>query len=356
MGRPLDVVKRRWPTFSVAANIFRRMGDDDHGHIIEPRKPLESPDAATDVIRHQFIAPTRVLNFVPRIDHEHANAIPKHRIDCLLVDAGLRDGLYRHPLVEAIRLAAHNVDRIDIAVCTHQDADHARGFVTFPEAWYAAGGSIGEFWLPGRWAAALPAALTNPRELIRQLVQGASEAQRHIRENSERDGAQIPLTREFAARPSYILRDLADAYQSAAIEAQDQPSEQANRENVFERTAVSLGINLEVADLVLRVIEEADLTVATLFDQARSHLRRPPLFQTSLTAIATRTQFLVALDVPSVIVAIAQTALRRKIPIRWFDFGLFEAGRKPHGGRKSLLDPHSPDDALNFDAACAIQI
>jgi hypothetical protein len=34
MGRPLDVVERRWPGFPIAANIFRRMGDNDHGHIV----------------------------------------------------------------------------------------------------------------------------------------------------------------------------------------------------------------------------------------------------------------------------------------------------------------------------------
>jgi metallo-beta-lactamase superfamily protein len=253
----------------------------------------------------------------------------------ILVDAGLHSRLPRHPLVALIRSAAQQVNRIDIAVCTHQDADHAKGFVTFPEAWYASGGSIGEFWLPGRWAAALPAALVNPQRLVSQLVQGALEAER-IHENLNRtygeELVQIPLILELAARPPNILRDLADAYRSAAIETEERPNEQVD--DVDERTARSLGIDVELAEFVRHAFKASDLTAAKVFDELISHLRRLPL-----EAVAVRTQLSIALDVAKLIVSIAQAALRFKIPIRWFDFGLYEGGRKPAGGRRSLLVP-----------------
>lgn len=160
-------------------------------------------------------------------------------------------------------------------------------------------------------------------------MKGALEAER-LRTDAE----ELSLMSELAARPPDILRDLADAYQSAAIEIEERPNEQAHQQDADQQTAQSLGINIERAGFVRHVLEETDLTAAKIFDEPISHLRRLPL-----EAVAVRTQLSIALDVAKLIVSIAQAPLLFKIPIRWFDFGLFENGRKPAGGRRSLLVP-----------------
>src|SRR5436309_3158429 len=82
-----------------------------------------------------------------------------------------------------------------------------------------------------------------------------------------------PLPRRSGRQPN-ILRELADAYRSAAIEAEERPDEQVRQENVDERTARSLGIDIELAEFVRRVFEETDLTAAKIFDEPISHFRR----------------------------------------------------------------------------------
>src|SRR5687767_5746995 len=97
----------------------------------------------------------------------------------ILVDGGKKSSPKpdRNILLKAIRDHAPGVDdRIDIAVCTHKDSDHAAGFPDFVRAWTADGGSIGEFWLPGGWSAALPGALTDPDKLLSELTLGAAMA------------------------------------------------------------------------------------------------------------------------------------------------------------------------------------
>ncbi len=45
-------------------------------------------------------------------------------------------------------LAFKGIDDLDLAICSHNDADHARGFIK----WFERGFRINEIWLPGIWA------------------------------------------------------------------------------------------------------------------------------------------------------------------------------------------------------------
>jgi glyoxylase-like metal-dependent hydrolase (beta-lactamase superfamily II) len=52
----------------------------------------------------------------------------------VLVDSGNLSAGIPHPLVAAIDEIDSNLPRIDIAICTHHDMDHARGFRSFADA------------------------------------------------------------------------------------------------------------------------------------------------------------------------------------------------------------------------------
>ena len=94
----------------------------------------------------------------------------------ILVDSGKKYGKNTRELALILSQVSPKVEHVDIAICTHQDADHANGFWYFAEDWYDMGRTIGEYWLPGRWANAMPAILTDPSEFSARLMDGAEEA------------------------------------------------------------------------------------------------------------------------------------------------------------------------------------
>jgi beta-lactamase superfamily II metal-dependent hydrolase len=93
----------------------------------------------------------------------------------VLVDSGNLSAGTPHPLIAAIDKIASNLRRIDIAICTHHDMDHAKGFQSFADAWCSRQREIGEFWLPGRWSAAIPAVLFDPLEVAQRIWNGGSK-------------------------------------------------------------------------------------------------------------------------------------------------------------------------------------
>jgi len=62
--------------------------------------------------------------------------------------------------------------RVDIVICTHNDADHANGVIGFLEA----GLECREVWLPGRWLGVLPHLLNPTPEALEALAEQAQEA------------------------------------------------------------------------------------------------------------------------------------------------------------------------------------
>src|SRR5215470_15953666 len=61
---------------------------------------------------------------------------------------------------------ATKADGVSVAVCTHNDADHANGILGFLKA----GLRCEEVWLPGRWLAALPDVLKPFVEVFVELA------------------------------------------------------------------------------------------------------------------------------------------------------------------------------------------
>lgn len=63
-------------------------------------------------------------------------------------------------------------NRIDVAVCTHNDIDHSGGFCSFFKHWIdERDGSIGEIWLPGRWLQTVERGLADPNGYAGALIE-----------------------------------------------------------------------------------------------------------------------------------------------------------------------------------------
>lgn len=97
----------------------------------------------------------------------------------VLVDAGRARKSGANSLRRAIETKKHGnaVGRIDIAICTHADSDHAGGFPNFIESWCGKSGkTICEIWLPAAWVVVgeyLPKKLP---VLLERLNSGAQES------------------------------------------------------------------------------------------------------------------------------------------------------------------------------------
>lgn len=268
----------------------------------------------------------------------------------ILVDSGQRYQGNPHPLVFEIERAVRGLQRIDIAICTHQDADHSNGFRTFADVWCQSGRTIGEFWLPGRWAAAVPWILIDPFEILSRLWNGALSTahgwRNEHRENPDQLGS-IQITRWHTERR---LRNLAPMQSISAcfIEVghrDEQPLGLPFLEDEDERAAKlarSLGIDRAQLDGLRRLLEEVDPPAHDVFEVI-SPFGAPyhPIWWTGDEALwlRTATLFQGAIDTAKTIAAIAEGAVRWTIPIRWFDFGLFEQDQTARGGIEGFLEP-----------------
>jgi hypothetical protein len=84
---------------------------------------------------------------------------------------------------------------IDIVICTHGDADHARGLASFLDHWslplpaneLRQSRHIGQFWLPGKWADVLPRLMTDPRGIIADLIRELDELRIDVAQDNEAD-------------------------------------------------------------------------------------------------------------------------------------------------------------------------
>lgn len=269
----------------------------------------------------------------------------------ILVDSGNLSAGKPHPLVGAIDKAASNLRRIDIAICTHHDLDHARGFRSFADAWCSTQREIGEFWLPGRWSAAIPAVLFEPLEVAQRIGNGAFKVSQRLVAPERGTPARTILEQR--------LRDVAREMEiHQAFSGSDGSRESwttGTRESEpvrIERLTRSLGITHDELKALDISIEETNRPPSGILRRFEWQMRRwsepflwfAPEISRRLLAISL---FVEALETATTITAIAESALRWRIPIRWFDFGLFEQRGAPSGGEAGFLEPVSAVDCLS---------
>ena len=95
---------------------------------------------------------------------------------------------------------ATKCDRVDVFVCTHNDADHANGIIGFLEA----GLGCNEVWLPASWTERLEDLLLRPGDFTGELVQNVEALDEGINRNRETESGPLEQVGDFyaEARPS----------------------------------------------------------------------------------------------------------------------------------------------------------
>jgi hypothetical protein len=276
----------------------------------------------------------------------------------ILIDSGkIYSPRKKHPLVTAIEKAEPDLSSIDIAICTHQDTDHSNGFKTFADKWCGSRGkSIGEFWLPGRWSTAVPDIIVDPIFFIKNLHTGSRELA-DLLEEEKKDSEGI-ATGEFGLpllserlRSTQLKEKLLEYFRGCQIETDEegiQNETEPDQDIAYEarqdelRLSRSLGLSPEDLARVRNNLEDsgefdifqhipfvAPCGVYAFFD--------PTPFSTNSMLAAKL--FYTAIETAKSIHAIVESAVRWTIPIRWFDFGLFENNGMAKGGDVGFLEP-----------------
>lgn len=243
----------------------------------------------------------------------------------ILVDAGTKSANLAHVL----RGVDPSVTHIDIVVCTHRDNDHAGGFPNFVEDWYDMGRTIGEFWLPGRWAAVMPKILTDPEEIVFDLAAGAIDAIERLNEGRSRYEG-ISFEQRLRSLGKSVLDQVGDK-----LPPVEQRSE-GGLEGCF-------GLNPEELEALANEQQETDDTVSPL--ETAGDAYELPFWWDAYFREGRRfnrkawSEYLQAIETAKVIREIALAAINRHIRVRWFDFGKFERVGHPSGGEPGLLEP-----------------
>ncbi len=104
-------------------------------------------------------------------------AIPVAQGDAFYLDRGnwsvLVDGGRARSAFGAVFQATTRADGVSVAVCTHNDADHANGIMGFLES----GLRCNEVWLPGQWLNTLPYVLKPFIEVFVTLADDVAQAE-----------------------------------------------------------------------------------------------------------------------------------------------------------------------------------
>lgn len=309
-------------------------------------------------------------SFILETDHGD-----KRRV--ILVDGGQSKNVSakKNGLYKAIRKHCPNItDTIDIAICTHQDHDHAGGFPAFIETWLAKGNDIGEVWLPGGWSGAVEMAVTNPDRLVSMLHEGAHTAAYRIaeRERSRKNKIES-ITRRSSVGSTlrsiqaemydvYIedsrmddVKEEAKAYYSAEMDRSDNPTRISNAAKSWGFTVddwEAIRSDLETSaihcePLVSRAGSYHQLTGEVFVEEVflddsdeRGHwISKRTLEGGGPISLLARSLFLNAIKTAEKIKNIASAAIMFDIPVRWFDFSEFAKGAKPSGGIQGFLQP-----------------
>ena len=197
----------------------------------------------------------------------------------------------------------------DILVCTHNDADHANGFLGFLRV----GLGCREIWLPGRWLATLPYVLKPGEQLVAALWQQAHEAAHSSELRTAFD--ERHATHEPARPVIEVYGDqLAAKRQSQVDSKEEQPSSESSSQGAVGGWPDEL-----IDDLERAAEEEPSDRFSSLRWPVRVWGLRP------LPPIPARL-FVGALVAAERIRQIALAAFHRGVAVRWFEYDLSSPG------------------------------
>jgi hypothetical protein len=190
-----------------------------------------------------------------------------------------------------------------VAICTHNDADHANGILGFLED----GLKCNELWLPARWLSALPSVLKPFVDVADELLRDIHESR--TASNRERDNLDPSSLEEYVDCISTTEPSGAVEEHSVADQRWPEPFiqmlEQAESWENYQQL-------------------HASWTLDGLYCRRFARYSALSLGQVKLLWSA--------IDAASRIRAIATAAFHRGIPVRWFEFD----SANPSGGKLAL--------------------
>jgi hypothetical protein len=199
-----------------------------------------------------------------------------------------------------------NSDGVNVAVCTHNDADHANGILGFLRA----GLRCDEIWLPGRWLSALPDLLRPFNDVLTELADNIADTNSSPNmQEAEPIDRPIEMFAERSLRPS-----------TEAPAAEEGPPV---AEDGWPEAYLNL---LELADLW-------DVHEPFLWPHWHPYWHIPSYSSHLDRKLADGQLLWSAIDAASRIRAIAIEAYHRGIPARWFEFDT----SSPSGGSPNLI-------------------
>lgn len=268
----------------------------------------------------------------------------------ILIDGGKKYGAGTRELATLLAEVSPTISRIDIIVCTHSDSDHSQGLWYFADDWYETGRTIGEFWLPGRWANAMPGILTNPAAFVAKLMEGSREVALRLRDGSLGDESEFTgfVSRESLHRKlGEALADTEDGGVASLVTVVEDGPERED-----DPVASAFGLASEELIALRREAEETDDEVdlfETSLTQARASAdggrylfseRLGAFFpRVSIEALEARAVFEEVAETAQAIQKIATAAVEKGIRVRWFDFGEYAKTDMPSGGVEGVLQP-----------------
>lgn len=251
----------------------------------------------------------------------------------ILVDSGFK----KDNLAKLLSKHVPELNRINIAVCTHADRDHAGGFTTLLDQWKPTGNEvcapIDQLWLPGSWAGIVSQLFLEARKFSDILLKEMEEFDaRHQDLNSPEDIEVIlrevdeSVDRRFGdlwPDEGYFDEDL-DSFDELDIDAEELNGfSEPEWMGEFRNRATEI---IENEAGAVRAIQSVKRRVG--YRVRRGHVSK-----------AVGRYWLGLIDTADIIRQIAFSAIKHHVKIRWFDFGEFEKNGRPQGGIRGLLRP-----------------
>lgn len=254
-----------------------------------------------------------------------------------LVDSGKLYGQDSRELAKILKEISPAVNHIDVAVCTHSDADHSQGFWYFADDWYAMGRTIGEYWLPGRWANAFPKILTDPSGFVADLAMGAADAGRDFTKAANKTEFGLREAKYGSASESFVEGQLESAVH--VVEEGEHVEARAMAFGLSESELWALRSEIEETD---DMVDPVSLALEETFIGENWGVTpvAAMIFDIKLdAALEAMTAFKEVAETAKAIEKIAKSAIRYEINVRWFDFGEYAKSDRPHGGLPGLFEP-----------------
>jgi hypothetical protein len=221
----------------------------------------------------------------------------------VLVDAGDTVGNSNNRLCGVLISASTGINTVHRFICTHQDADHCGGAPDFLDDCAKSNIDVEQVWLPALWSVTTAAGPNLQSTILLGALQAVAEIGRIESEpTKERDGN--------------CTSDAVEAIKTLA-------HQRRLFDGLFHPSGPDAAIPLNLPQIAHATTEE----VATIPELGEHQwLQALSLAWSAVDTYGRLNRIVIACQ-------------RHNIPVRWFDFGLFEQTDTPSGGDVGLLTP-----------------